>query len=177
MGRDLSFLIPELTLAITAMLMLVAEMLRLPRITLVLGLAGLTAATLLTLPVLSADTTVFGYVKWLGKTYTVAGHRIDVTAGAQRTGWTRSRRQRVFPAVFGHAWCIDAGGWWRHDVAGAGRGVDGSWLIRTGYISTRRCRDRSRHEIFGIWIGHWRGDDIRAQFLVWRRRFNTLLGT
>ena len=70
MGRDLSFLIPELTLAITAMLMLVAEMLRLPRITLVMGLAGLTAATLLTLPVLSADTTVFG-----------GTYRIDMLSG------------------------------------------------------------------------------------------------
>jgi len=59
MGRDLSFLIPELTLATTAMLMLVAEMLRLPRFVLVLGLAGLTAATVLTLGVLGADTTVF----------------------------------------------------------------------------------------------------------------------
>ena len=60
MGRDLAFLIPELTLAVAAMLMLVAEMVRLPRLALALGLAGLAAATLLTFPVLHADTTVFG---------------------------------------------------------------------------------------------------------------------
>lgn len=70
MGRDLSFLIPELTLATTAMLMLVAEMLRLPRLVLMLALAGLSAATLLTLPVLSADTTVFG-----------GTYRIDMLSG------------------------------------------------------------------------------------------------
>jgi len=70
MGRDLSFLIPELTLATTAMLMLVAEMLRLPRFVLVLGLAGLTAATVLTLGVLGADTTVFG-----------GTYRIDMLSG------------------------------------------------------------------------------------------------
>lgn len=60
MGRDLFFLIPELTLAVTAMVMLVAEMLRLPRLALTLGLVGLTTATLLTLSVLDANTTVFG---------------------------------------------------------------------------------------------------------------------
>jgi NADH-quinone oxidoreductase subunit N len=70
MGRDLSFLIPELTLATTAMLMLVAEMLRLPRLALALGLAGLAAATLLTFAVLSADTTVFG-----------GTYRIDMLSG------------------------------------------------------------------------------------------------
>ena len=70
MGRDLSFLIPELTLAVTAMLMLVAEMLRLPRLALALGLVGLAAATLLTIPVLAADTTVFG-----------GTYRIDMLSG------------------------------------------------------------------------------------------------
>ena len=59
MGRDLSFLIPELLLASAAMLMIVAEMARAARLVLVIGLAGLAAATLLTLPVLHADTTVF----------------------------------------------------------------------------------------------------------------------
>ena len=70
MGRELSFLIPELTLASAAMLMLVAEMLRLPRLVLALGLAGLAAATLLTFPVLAADTTVFG-----------GTYRIDLLSG------------------------------------------------------------------------------------------------
>ncbi len=60
MGRDLSFLLPELFLAGTAMLMIVAEMLRAPRLGMTIGLAGLAAATLLTLPVLDAETTVFG---------------------------------------------------------------------------------------------------------------------
>ena len=59
MGRELSFLIPELLLASAAMLMIVAEMARAARLVLVIGLAGLAAATLLTLPVLHADTTVF----------------------------------------------------------------------------------------------------------------------
>jgi len=70
MGRDLSFLIPEMTLAVAAMLMLIAEMLRLPRVALALGLVGLAAATLLTLPVLYADTTVFG-----------GTYRIDMLSG------------------------------------------------------------------------------------------------
>ncbi len=59
MGRDLSFLLPELVLVGTAMLMIVAEMLRAARLGLAIGLAGLATATLLTLPVLDADTTVF----------------------------------------------------------------------------------------------------------------------
>jgi len=70
MGRDLSFLIPELTLATAAMLMLVAEMLRRPGSALALGLVGLTAATALTIPVLHADTTVFG-----------GTYRIDMLSG------------------------------------------------------------------------------------------------
>ena len=45
MGRELSFLIPELLLASVAMLMIVAEMARAARLVLVLGLAGLTALT------------------------------------------------------------------------------------------------------------------------------------
>ncbi len=70
MGRDLSFLYPEMTLAVAAMLMLVAEMARLPRLALWLGLLGLGAATALTLPLINLDTTVFG------ETY-----RIDLLSG------------------------------------------------------------------------------------------------
>ncbi len=60
MARDLSFLWPEMLLAATAAAMLIAEMLRRPLAALWIGLAGLAAATLATLPVLGADTTVFG---------------------------------------------------------------------------------------------------------------------
>ena len=60
MGRDLALLAPELTLAAAAMLMIVAEMFRAARLVLAIGLAGLAAATLLTLPMLSVDATVFG---------------------------------------------------------------------------------------------------------------------
>ncbi len=70
MGRDLSFLLPELVLAATAMLMIVAEMARAARLVLAIGLAGLAAATLLTLPVLHAGTTVFS-----------GTYRIDVISG------------------------------------------------------------------------------------------------
>ena len=70
MARDLSLLIPELVLAAAAMLMIVAEMVRLPRLVLALGLAGLAAATVLTLSVLAADTTVFG-----------GTYRIDLLSG------------------------------------------------------------------------------------------------
>lgn len=70
MGRDLSFLLPELVLASAAMLMIVAEMFRAARLALAIGLAGLAAATLLTLPVLTAGTTVFG-----------GTYRIDLIAG------------------------------------------------------------------------------------------------
>lgn len=70
MGRDLSFLLPELLLASVAFLMIVAEMARAARLVLVIGLAGLTAATLLTLPVLHAGTTVFS-----------GTYRIDLISG------------------------------------------------------------------------------------------------
>ncbi len=60
MGRDLSFLIPEILLSLTAFAMLIAEMARLARLALWIGLAGLAAAVLATLPLLGADTTVFG---------------------------------------------------------------------------------------------------------------------
>lgn len=70
MGRDLSFLLPELVVAGAAMLMIVAEMLRAARLVLAIGLAGLAAATALTVPVLDAGTTVFG-----------STYRIDLIAG------------------------------------------------------------------------------------------------
>ncbi len=70
MERDLSFLLPELVLTGTAMLMILAEMLRAARLVLATGLAGLAAATLLTLPVLDAGTTVFA-----------GTYRIDALAG------------------------------------------------------------------------------------------------
>jgi NADH-quinone oxidoreductase subunit N len=60
MGRDLSFLIPEILLSLTAFVMLIAEMARMARLALWIGLAGLAAAVLATLPLLGADTTVFG---------------------------------------------------------------------------------------------------------------------
>ncbi len=70
MARDLSFLLPEMTLGITAFIMLVAEMLRRPRLALLIGLAGLALATALTFPVLNAGTTVFG-----------GTYRIDMLSG------------------------------------------------------------------------------------------------
>jgi len=60
MARDLSFLIPEILLSLTVVFMLFAEMARLARLALWLGLAGLALAVLATLPLLGADTTVFG---------------------------------------------------------------------------------------------------------------------
>jgi NADH-quinone oxidoreductase subunit N len=60
MSRDLSFLLPELVLMITVALMLIGEMIRRPVWVLVLGLAGLTLATGLALPLLDANTEVFG---------------------------------------------------------------------------------------------------------------------
>ena len=60
MARDLSFLFPELMLASTVVLMLVAEMLRAPRLALAFGLIGLGLSTALTWPLLEADTSVFG---------------------------------------------------------------------------------------------------------------------
>lgn len=60
MARDLSYLIPEMTLALAVVFMLIAEMARLPRLTLALGIVGLILAAGLTLPLINADTTVFG---------------------------------------------------------------------------------------------------------------------
>jgi len=59
MADDLSLLIPEITLLLTIVFSLVAEMLRLPRIALTVTLSGLLLATGLTLPLLGADTSVF----------------------------------------------------------------------------------------------------------------------
>ncbi|QEE36841.1 NADH-quinone oxidoreductase subunit N [Octadecabacter sp. SW4] len=70
MERDLAFLAPELLLAGAAMLMIVAEMARAARLVLVIGLVALGLSTALTLPVLDADTTVFG-----------GTYRIDAIAG------------------------------------------------------------------------------------------------
>ena len=70
MERDLALLIPELLLSGAAMLMIVAEMARAPRLVLAIGLAALALSTALTLPMLDADTTVFG-----------GTYRIDTIAG------------------------------------------------------------------------------------------------
>ena len=70
MERDLALLAPELLLAGAAMLMVVAEMAHAARLVLVIGLVALAGSTGLTLPVLDADTTVFG-----------GTYRIDAIAG------------------------------------------------------------------------------------------------
>jgi len=59
MARDLSLLFPEMTLALAVVFMLVAEMARLPRLALTFGLGGLAFSTVLTLPLLGMDTSVF----------------------------------------------------------------------------------------------------------------------
>jgi NADH-quinone oxidoreductase subunit N len=59
MARDLSLLIPELTLMLAVVFMLIAEMARAPRLALAIGLAGLALATGLTWPLIGADTSVF----------------------------------------------------------------------------------------------------------------------
>lgn len=60
MARDLLFLVPEMTLVMAVVFALVAEMLRAPRVALVLVILGMLLAAGLTLPVLDAATTVFG---------------------------------------------------------------------------------------------------------------------
>ena len=70
MERDLALLAPELLLAGAAMLMIVAEMTRAARLVLAIGLVALGLSTVLTLPVLDADTSVFG-----------GTYRIDAIAG------------------------------------------------------------------------------------------------
>ena len=59
MAHDLSFLIPEVLVLLTAAGTLVFEMLRLPRTALAVAIAGLLLATALTLPLLGVDTSVF----------------------------------------------------------------------------------------------------------------------
>ncbi len=59
MAHDLSFLIPEILVLLTAAGTLVFEMLRLPRAALAVAVAGLLLATALTLPLLGVDTSVF----------------------------------------------------------------------------------------------------------------------
>nr|WP_306263865.1 NADH-quinone oxidoreductase subunit N [Pararhizobium sp. IMCC3301] len=70
MAHDLSFLIPEMTLAVTVVFMLLAEMARMPRLALGFGLAGLALAVAATFPVLDAANTVFG-----------GTYRIDLLSG------------------------------------------------------------------------------------------------
>ena len=60
MARELAFLIPEITVLLTIVFALVAEMLRLPRIALGVTLLGLLLATAMTLPLLGMDSSVFG---------------------------------------------------------------------------------------------------------------------
>lgn len=59
MKHDLALLLPEWVVAGTAMLMIVAEMARAARLALAIGLVGLAAAAVLTLPVPDAGTSVF----------------------------------------------------------------------------------------------------------------------
>lgn len=60
MGHDLALLIPEIAVLLTAVGALIAEMLRRPRISLAVSVAGLLVATGLTVPLLGTDTAVFG---------------------------------------------------------------------------------------------------------------------
>tara|TARA_R100001143_G_scaffold54284_1_gene50033 strand:+ start:72 stop:1424 length:1353 start_codon:yes stop_codon:yes gene_type:complete len=60
MGRDLALLAPEIAVLLTAVGALIAEMLRRPRISLVVAVIGLGVATGLTLRLLGTDTTIFG---------------------------------------------------------------------------------------------------------------------
>ncbi len=59
MARDLSYLFPEMTLSMAVVFMLLAEMVRMPRLALAFGLVGLALATGLTLPLLDVNTSVF----------------------------------------------------------------------------------------------------------------------
>ncbi|MBA3910745.1 MAG: oxidoreductase [Rhodobacter sp.] len=70
MMRDLSLLLPEMLLSLTVVFMLFAEMLRAARLALAIGLVGLALTTLLTLPLLGSDTSVFG-----------GTYRIDLLSG------------------------------------------------------------------------------------------------
>jgi len=59
MARDLAFLIPEIIVLLAIVFALLAEMLRAPRLALVITLAGLLLATAMTLPLLGVDTSIF----------------------------------------------------------------------------------------------------------------------
>jgi len=59
MGRDLALLAPELAALLTAVGALILEMVRLPRVALPFTVIGLSVATLLTVPLLGTETTVF----------------------------------------------------------------------------------------------------------------------
>ncbi|XGA81366.1 NADH-quinone oxidoreductase subunit N [Halomonas sp. CH40] len=59
MGHDLALLAPEITVLLTAVGALIAEMLRRPQISLVVAVIGLFVATGMTLRLLGTDTTVF----------------------------------------------------------------------------------------------------------------------
>lgn len=67
MSRDLSLLLPELVLMITVALMLIGEMIRLPRLVLATGLGGLALATGLAWSLLGADAQVFGGTYRIGQ--------------------------------------------------------------------------------------------------------------
>lgn len=60
MGRDLALLAPEIAVLLTAVGALIAEMLRRPRISLIIAVIGLVVGTGLTLRLLGTDTTIFG---------------------------------------------------------------------------------------------------------------------
>ena len=60
MAEDLALLIPEIIVLLTIVFALIAEMLRLPRIALAVSITGLLLATGMTLPLLGADTSIFG---------------------------------------------------------------------------------------------------------------------
>jgi len=60
MADDLALLIPEIIVLLTIVFALVAEMLHLPRIALAVSVTGLLLAAGMTLPLLGADTSVFG---------------------------------------------------------------------------------------------------------------------
>ncbi|PHS22780.1 MAG: oxidoreductase [Robiginitomaculum sp.] len=59
MERDLAFLIPEIIVLLTVVFALIAEMVRQPRLAFVVTLAGLLLATVMTVPMLGLDTSVF----------------------------------------------------------------------------------------------------------------------
>lgn len=60
MERDLALIIPEIIVLLTGVIALVTEMLRLPRTALTVTVTGLLLATGMTLPLLGADTSIFG---------------------------------------------------------------------------------------------------------------------